>query len=464
MSSRPRALWFPPLLLTVALLPLGARAQIPFHIVLALVAAAALGLLLSETFWPPQQPGLTATLNQTPLLPVFGLAALVICQFLAQLLLGFSNGPIIAMAQSAMLLTDMGLFYLIVRAVTTSPASFRWLLGALALIGVGEASYGLLNLLAGNETLLIYKRWAYLNSATGTLISRNHFAFLIEMLLPVTCAFAAVFSASDGTASGRSEAGARSVLVNTGVVVLALALLFTRSRMGLMSFIAALALVSLANRLLRPKYDGQQSGGGMAVALLATAAIIAFAAIIGLDPVFDRLPRLGSDLEGGRWPIWVWTVDMIKDRPLLGHGWGTFEALLPGYRPEPTGSFYDHAHSEYLEVWAEAGIVGLLFVVALLVSFARTLFRALASPLTPVQRSVIVWLGIAITSVCLHSAADFGLRVTGVGFTFVALLALFTRVVNHAALADGIQRGQRQRPAKKTGRAASTPPAPSLER
>jgi tetratricopeptide (TPR) repeat protein len=64
-------------------------------------------------------------------------------------------------------------------------------------------------------------------------------------------------------------------------------------------------------------------------------------------------------------PIWKATVSMITDRPLLGHGLGTYVAVYPQFRvPEyflrrKATNVTDHAHNELLEVAAEQGLVGL---------------------------------------------------------------------------------------------------------
>ena len=64
--------------------------------------------------------------------------------------------------------------------------------------------------------------------------------------------------------------------------------------------------------------------------------------------------------------IWKSTVAMIKARPFIGHGLGTFFVEYPQFRradyflrPKAT-NVTDHAHNEYLEVAAEQGFLGLI--------------------------------------------------------------------------------------------------------
>ena len=93
----------------------------------------------------------------------------------------------------------------------------------------------------------------------------------------------------------------------------------------------------------------------------------------------------------GRYPIYLLTWQMIKERPWLGYGLNTFKEDFFHHRagtefgrglkllPEP-GS-YREAHNEYLQIWEELGLVGLLlFLSIFLIPLAkgiRLFFRTL---------------------------------------------------------------------------------------
>jgi O-antigen ligase len=113
--------------------------------------------------------------------------------------------------------------------------------------------------------------------------------------------------------------------------------------------------------------------GGRAAALLgalAAAAALAVAVSPGLReqaaPIFT--------LEGanaGRVGIWRANLDVVHDHPVFGLGWGRYRtAALPYYRAHPEADRRSHAHSDVLQMAAEAGLVGLaafglLFAVVL---------------------------------------------------------------------------------------------------
>jgi hypothetical protein len=81
----------------------------------------------------------------------------------------------------------------------------------------------------------------------------------------------------------------------------------------------------------------------------------------------DPSERLSSVGNNGRIPQWRVAVDAFDEKPLLGKGAGTYAVQWLQHRP------YDftvlNAHSLYVEVMGELGIVGLLLIVTLLLAF-----------------------------------------------------------------------------------------------
>ncbi|MDR1340558.1 MAG: O-antigen ligase family protein [Prevotellaceae bacterium] len=96
---------------------------------------------------------------------------------------------------------------------------------------------------------------------------------------------------------------------------------------------------------------------------------------------------LKKDSADGRIPVWQSTWDMIRDKPLTGHGYGTFNAKYMLYQAEyfethPDSKYADladnvlHPFNEYLLVWAEHGIIGMGYIALLGFLLIRCYFRA----------------------------------------------------------------------------------------
>ncbi|HOR43079.1 MAG TPA: O-antigen ligase family protein, partial [Atribacterota bacterium] len=84
---------------------------------------------------------------------------------------------------------------------------------------------------------------------------------------------------------------------------------------------------------------------------------------------------------------WKFTILMIKDRPWLGSGIGTYKYNTLRYQARffsegenrtlyPHG-FADKAHNEYLQLWAELGLVGLVIFFWLIYTYFRFGLRTL---------------------------------------------------------------------------------------
>jgi len=76
--------------------------------------------------------------------------------------------------------------------------------------------------------------------------------------------------------------------------------------------------------------------------------------------------------------IWKTTLEMIKDRPIVGSGIGTFKMNYLIYQAEflKNNPYYiqysgkaKEAHNEYLQMWAEIGIIGLGVFIGIILMF-----------------------------------------------------------------------------------------------
>jgi len=90
--------------------------------------------------------------------------------------------------------------------------------------------------------------------------------------------------------------------------------------------------------------------------------------------------------------------------------------------PLTADTVWDKAHSSYLELWAETGIVaGSLPMLAIL----GALLMAIANLIRSAGRLDINAAAVgAVAAVAVHSLVDFSLEVQAVAYIFVAILAL----------------------------------------
>lgn len=208
------------------------------------------------------------------------------------------------------------------------------------------------------------------------------------------------------------------------VVVLFAGLLSTRSSTGLVAglVVVLLAVLLTAIRRVRAGYRIFPAVGS--VLLVAVGAQLLFANMAG------TLELLGRDATlTGRTDIWDNIRELIAEQPVVGYGWGAVWAEgSPIRRLITSGVGFDipEAHSGYLDVWIQVGMVGLvllLFVMAITLGRGlRVLFRA--------ESSLVMWTPILIVVVLLIDITE-----TTSTRPFVIFLIVTTYVVMARAVA-----------------------------
>ena len=283
------------------------------------------------------------------------------------------------------------------------------------LIGVGclEAAYGIIQYLTGWQYIFTIAKRLHTSDATGTYINRNHFAGLLEMVLPfVLAGILFRWPAADTPrrprwvqvlASPATSHSLRDIIV---FAIVCVALIFSRSRMGI-----AAAVVGVAVVVTITLFENRRRVA-VSLILLVLALPACYAIWIGVAPVLQRFEAgLPVGLERYRLPVWRDTLALIHDYPLLGAGLGTYQWATVPYQSSLFDLRYVYGHNDYLQFAAEIGVpatvllFGSLWILA--VKVAR---RAMVLERT---RDKVLAAGCAgaMVSLLTHSVTDFNLQV-----------------------------------------------------
>src|SRR5262249_45811964 len=165
---------------------------------------------------------------------------------------------------------------------------------------------------------------------------------------------------------------------------------------------------------------------GAGVLLLVLCGAMGLVAWFGYGMVEARLATLwkGDPLEEERMQVWSRVLPLAAEFPVWGTGFGTFEHVEPLTRvlPDNPAVAYDHAHNEYLETLVEGGGVGLALALAAVAFVSRYGYRAVRrSP--PATAALALGALFAFTTLVLHSAGDFGLRLPAIVLLATVLCA-----------------------------------------
>ncbi|MFA6449547.1 MAG: O-antigen ligase family protein [bacterium] len=130
---------------------------------------------------------------------------------------------------------------------------------------------------------------------------------------------------------------------------------------------------------------------GAAAALIVLAGVIgAFAVKGGINPNFavgERIESIADSTDGSRLQrtlIWKTAWEMVKANPVVGVGLGNYYIQHPVYQRKffsskywaPYISYPDRVHNEFLDLWAETGLIGAILAAAALAFFMAAGLRA----------------------------------------------------------------------------------------
>ncbi len=321
-------------------------------------------------------------------------------------------------------LLGYGALFVVAFQVSSRPARVRamaWgLVGAVAL----NASWSLVSLRFLHDLGLWSEKTAYLGMATGTFTNRNAFASYLGMGLVVGLA---LMLEPRGPAPLRrsrarwqlTEAALQTAARALLLAVIAAALVMTQSRMGVAASLVA-AAVTVSTMAVRR---------GMPIRrLLRTGLVFGLAAMgIGLALFGQGLLERGLDLSGdvrSRGALYRQIFAMIGERPWLGVGLDAFPVAFELVHQPPVSSAvsWEKAHSSYLTLWSEMGVLaGSLAMFA--VAGAGWQLAGLVRRQRQACAMATGALGVIVLG-ALHATVDFSLEIPANTMLFLTVVAL----------------------------------------
>lgn len=322
--------------------------------------------------------------------------------------------------------------FLLAQIVAQDRKGMRRLTRFFIALGLFEAFYGLVQYLAGWQRIFLYTKKYDLEEATGTYINRNHYAGLLEMILPFSLAlaiyeFRRLRRGYPGSAMSLTSLVSRGglqklILYLFTAVVLFTALVFSRSRMGILAACASILVMFFLTAVSR-----RQAKASLLLSAVFALLAGALAIWIGPGPIAERFENVSqeySQYERSRLSIWRGTGLLIRQHPFLGTGLGTFPIAYTKVQSTFLGEFVNHAHNDYLELASDLGLPAALTVFASLVYlFVRAVRSFLASE-RGLERAVALGCVGSMLAILLHGLTDFNLCIPANELLFSVILGL----------------------------------------
>jgi len=251
---------------------------------------------------------------------------------------------------------------------------------------------------------------------SGTYVNPNHFAGLLEMGLGIGIGLIRLRQPHGYSLKGQFVWLMHEPTLFVPLVILLVGLLFTGSRGGVIAFSLAFLITEIVFRFRA----GKERPSGAFWSVIATIVVLAL--VLGGGSVIEKTLAKGGDTY--RPSIWQASLETGAKHPLLGAGGGAYEVATEALKPPALAEKrLDHAHNDYLELFVEFGLVGVVLAVAALWVAGRRLysqavFRSASSS------ALMYGVSVSLLSLLLHGLVDFNFNIPANALWFSVLLAI----------------------------------------
>jgi len=292
------------------------------------------------------------------------------------------------------------------------------ILKVIAMFSTLLAVYGFYALMTNNNVIL----GDLDNGRTlvSTFVNRNSYATyaIIGLLANLAC----YLHFLDNEMYGSSRSGLRNFLENffggswkyaIGILICFAAIAMTQSRAG-----AAASIIGLLAFFITYRVKGKSTNWLMLSVLVALFGFVAFTLTSDL---MERL--MVSSEENLRFAIYPYVLDGVLDRPLLGHGLGSFLDAFRLYIPQDAAAGeWDMAHNAFLENYFELGIPAATAFYLILAMITWRMWRGTKERSREREFTCLAFAMIIATA--FHSMFDFSLQMPATAALFAFLLGM----------------------------------------
>ena len=253
----------------------------------------------------------------------------------------------------------------------------------------------------------------------GPYVNHSHYAGLMEMLVPLPLVFAMMTH------------WPKSLRVWFAFVALIMAstIFLSRSLGGMFAFAAQMVILGLIVAFR------ERSRLSALLLLMIVALLVGGLVLLSPGGISERIGRLQDPLAqsgaGDRLAIVRDSLKMVKARPVLGWGLGTFPEVYPSFRSFYTNFFVNEAHNDYIQLAVETGLVGFTIACWFIALIFRNGLRRTVHWRTDVCSAVTLAAMIGVSGILVHSLADFNLQIPANAALFFALAAVATMSSNN---------------------------------
>jgi O-antigen ligase len=329
----------------------------------------------------------------------------------------------------------LALFFILAASLTffDSASRVRKMTSLITIFGFAFAFFAILQaVLSPTKIYGIYE--TEFAQPFGSFVNRHNFAAYMEMTIAVPLGL--IFA-------GAVQRDKRLIYL-TAIGLMGIALLLSGSRGGLVSVLAEVVFILILTNKSR---GTGQIALKIGLAVLLIAVVVGGVILIGGESSLTRFAETAAsnDISTNRTYIWKVTIEVIKNNFPLGAGIGAFASAYTPFDSMSGIERVEQAHNDYLQILADAGIVGLLLAGFFVYQLFRTGLKNIKTD-NIFRRGVAIGALAGCFAILVHSVFDFVLHTTAITVLFLTLVALV--VVSGRKFSDDEQAFERRRSRK----------------
>ena len=270
----------------------------------------------------------------------------------------------------------------------------------------------------------------------ATFANKNMASHFIVMTLPLSLTFLLA-----------SNVRLKIILYSLTTFIGAWFLIYTFARQAYLAVAVELLVLGIFIVLDRYKNNNQSLLNNLTnkpikkIAVIGIVISLAVVSNISVDSEskIDRLQSINVDEGYTRFPAWVNTLEMIKDNPIAGVGVGQWPQSYPLYYDRVMKDIIfnekvklKRLHNEYLEIFANVGLIGYLFLIWLLFLIGKKVHSVLSDINNP-YRVYILGVSLGLVGFSVVAFFSFPIRVYLPAFlVFVYFSIIFLSTQDHS--------------------------------
>lgn len=268
----------------------------------------------------------------------------------------------------------------------------------------------------------------------GPYLNHNHFAGYMEMSVLLALGLFLYRSTNLRLMPGISLKRAIARLLSSGklltlilpvmaAIVMSAVLFLSLSRGGIAGLTGAALIFTIM--VFRRKSLKKRTTVMVIFTLLAVILTLSSS----WSRIEDRFMEVGEVGKIKRFELWLNTMDIVKDYPLLGTGLGTFKNIYPYYQEGDSTLFFAYAENDYIESVTDLGIVGGLLIIVMGGLYIRSIVVRWRMRRDSFAKCLGAGALASVATILIHNFSDFNLRIPSNAMLFVVVAALTYSIV-----------------------------------